>query len=140
MKGHNAKQFLQFLENAISLLREQRYSQSYLLVELTHVTSSRVQCADALQNRIAGNISLRACNFIKKRLQHRRSSVKTVKFLRTPFLTELHWLLLSGTGYTVVTTWHRWKKHDVLRNSEHSIPTFLTKILVANRFSKKQVQ
>ena len=51
MKGHNAKQFLQFLENAISLLREQRYSQSYLLVELTHVTSSRVQCADALQNR-----------------------------------------------------------------------------------------
>ena len=140
MKGHNAKQFLQFLENAISLLREQRYSQSYLLVELTHVTSSRAQWADALQNRIAGNISLRACNFIKKRLQHRRSSVKTVKFLRTPFLTELHWLLLSGTGYTVVTTWHRWKKHDVLRNSEYSIPTFLTKILVANRFSKKQVQ
>ena len=87
---------------------------------------------------ITVNISLRTCNFIKKRLQHRRSSVKTVKFLRTPFLTELHWLLLSGTGYTVVATWHRSKKHDVLRNSEYSIPTFLTKILVANRFLKNR--
>ena len=37
---------------------------------------------------------LQACNFIKKRLQHRCFSVKCVKFLRTPFFTEhLRWLL-----------------------------------------------
>ena len=31
---------------------------------------------------------LRACNFIIKRLQHRRSPVKLAKFLRTPFFTK----------------------------------------------------
>ena len=39
---------------------------------------------------------LKVCNFIKKRLQHRRFPVKFVKFLRTPFLAEyLRWLLLK---------------------------------------------
>ena len=37
-----------------------------------------------------------ACNFIKKRLQHRYFSGKIVKFLRTDyFRTPLWWLLLS---------------------------------------------
>ena len=38
--------------------------------------------------------SLKACNFIKKTLQHRRFPVKIAKFLRTPFFTEHRWLLL----------------------------------------------
>ena len=38
--------------------------------------------------------SLKACNFIKKTLQHSRFPVKIAKFLRTPFFTEHRWLLL----------------------------------------------
>ena len=37
---------------------------------------------------------LRACNFIKKRLQHRCFLAKSAKFLRTPFFPEhFQWLL-----------------------------------------------
>ena len=41
---------------------------------------------------------LKACNFIKKRLQHRCFPVNFAKFLRIPFVTgHLHrWLLLEG--------------------------------------------
>ena len=39
--------------------------------------------------------SLQACNFIKKRLEHRRFPVNISKFSRTPFFIEhLRWLLL----------------------------------------------
>ena len=42
-------------------------------------------------------IKLKACNFIKKRLQYRCFPKKFAKFLRTPFFTEhLWWLLLSA--------------------------------------------
>ena len=37
---------------------------------------------ESVFNKVAG---LQACNFIKKRLQHRCFPVKFVKFLRTPF-------------------------------------------------------
>ena len=47
-------------------------------------------CWSLFFNKVAG---LKACTFIKKRLQHKRF---TVKFLGTPFFTEhLRWLLLS---------------------------------------------
>ena len=40
-------------------------------------------------------IKLQACNFLKKRLQHRDFPVKFVKFLKTSFFTDhLRWLLL----------------------------------------------
>ena len=40
---------------------------------------------------------LKACNFIKKRLQHRCLPVNIAKFIRTPFCREhLRWLLLKG--------------------------------------------
>ena len=41
---------------------------------------------------------LKACNFIKKRLQHRCFPVNFAKYLRIPFVTgHLHrWLLLEG--------------------------------------------
>ena len=40
---------------------------------------------------------LQACNFIKKRLQHRCFSVNIAKFLRTSFFTDHLWrLLLKG--------------------------------------------
>ena len=41
-------------------------------------------------------VGLNACNYIKKRFQHRCFPVKFPKLLRTPFFTEqLRWLLLS---------------------------------------------
>ena len=41
------------------------------------------------------NTCLKACNFIKKRLQHRHFSVNIAKFLRTPILKNIcKWLLL----------------------------------------------
>ena len=47
---------------------------------------------ESLFNKVAG---LKACNFIKKRLQHRCFPVNIAKFLRTSFFTEyLRWLLL----------------------------------------------
>ena len=52
-----------------------------------------------LESRFNKVADPQACNFIKKRLQHRRFSGKLAKSLRTPFLR----LLLSCTGgYTVV--------------------------------------
>ena len=47
---------------------------------------------DAQENTCVG--VLQACNFIKKRLQHRCFSVKIAKFLRTSFKEHLWWLLL----------------------------------------------
>ena len=45
---------------------------------------------------ILKNLQLKACNFIKKRHQHRCFSVKFAKFLRPPFFIEhLRWLLLQ---------------------------------------------
>ena len=46
----------------------------------------------SLFNKVAG---LQACNFTKKRLQHRCFPVNIVKFLRTPILKNIcEWLLL----------------------------------------------
>ena len=46
-----------------------------------------------LFNKVAG---LKACNFIKNRLQHRCFPIKFTNFLRTPFFTEhFRWLLLK---------------------------------------------
>ena len=39
-----------------------------------------------LFNKVAG---LKACNFIKKRIQHEHFPVNIVKYLRTPFLKNL---------------------------------------------------
>ena len=59
----------------------------------TNITEKHL-CWSLPLNKVAG---LKACNFIKKRLQHRCLPVKFAKFLRTPFFTEyLLWLLLNG--------------------------------------------
>ena len=42
-------------------------------------------CWESVFNKVAG---LQACNFVKKRLQHRCYLVKFSKFLRTLFFTE----------------------------------------------------
>ena len=43
-------------------------------------------------------VDLKACNFVKKRLQRRCFPMKFVKFLRTPFLKEhLPWMFLILT-------------------------------------------
>ena len=55
---------------------------------------------ESLLNKVAG---LKACNFIKKWLQHSSFPVKFEKFLRTPFFTEhLRWLLLSTLSFSLV--------------------------------------
>ena len=46
---------------------------------------------ESLFNKIAG---LKACNFTKKRLQHRSFLVNIAKFSRTAFIEHLWWLLL----------------------------------------------
>ena len=48
--------------------------------------------------KVAG---LKACNFIKKRLQHRCFPVRFEKFLRTPFFTENLWWLLLITNWSL---------------------------------------
>ena len=47
--------------------------------------------ADVLQNRY------QACNFIKKRLQHRSFSMKFTKSLRTPFLQNNSTLMAASS-------------------------------------------
>ena len=57
--------------------------------------SQKNTCGGAFFNRVA---SIQACNFIKKRLEHRCFSMKLAKFLRTPTLKNIcKWLLLSQT-------------------------------------------
>ena len=50
----------------------------------------------SLFNKVADQ---KACNFVKKKLQHRCFPVKFAKFLRTPFFTE-H-LCVAASEYTV---------------------------------------
>ena len=58
--------------------------------------------------KVAG---LQACNFIKKRLQHRRFPVNIAKFVRNPFLKEhLWWLLLYDGTVFAKKLHHRYLK------------------------------
>ena len=51
--------------------------------------------ADVLQNRCLPEV--KACNFIKKRLQYKDFAAKFPKYLKTPFSAEhLGWSLLNG--------------------------------------------
>ena len=61
---------------------------------------------ESLLNKVAG---LKACNFIKKRLQYKCFLMKFRKFLRTPFSTEhLWWQFLEGVckGTSLVKILH----------------------------------
>ena len=62
---------------------------------------------ESLFNKYAG---LKACNFIKKRLQHRFFPVKFAKILRTPFFTEhVRWLLLEiSHELSLYCIWEQW--------------------------------
>ena len=53
---------------------------------------------------------MKACKFIKKRLQHRFFPVKFAKFLRTPFFTEhVRWLLLEiSHELSFYSIWEQW--------------------------------
>ena len=64
-------------------------------------------CWSLFFNKYAG---LKACNFIKKRLQHRFFPVKFPKFLRTPFFTEhVRWLLLKiSHELSLYCIWEQW--------------------------------
>ena len=64
-----------------------------------------------LCNKVA---SLQACNFIKKRLQHRCFPLKFAKFLRTPFFAEYLWWLLLNILHSGK------KSHWVLLNNQNN--------------------
>ena len=71
--------------------------------------------------------SLKACNFIKKRLQPRCFPVKFAKFLRTPFFTEhLRWMLLFLKLFSLAGP----KKFFCLPNFDHSCKNQINKIYV----------
>ena len=58
---------------------------------------------ESLFNKVVG---LKACNFIKGRLQHRCFPVNNAKFLRTHFFTKhLQWLLLYLVWATIATAY-----------------------------------
>ena len=59
---------------------------------------------ESIFNKVAG---LKACNFIKKRLQHRCFPVKFAKFLRTPTLKNICERLFP----TAVNLKYIWKKY-----------------------------
>ena len=70
----------------------QRCSAKEVLLKISQ-NSQETQVLESLFNNVSG---LRACNFIKKRLEHRCFPVNFAKFLRRSFLIEqLRWLLLS---------------------------------------------
>ena len=48
-----------------------------------------------------------ACNFIKKRLQHRCFPVEFAKFLRTPFFLVRWWMLGKGIAEVSLLLWKR---------------------------------
>ena len=58
-------------------------------------------CVEVFFNKVAG---LQACDFVKKRLQHRCFPVKFTKFLRTPFLKYICQRLLLYC--TLTTHWY----------------------------------
>ena len=61
-----------------------------------HKVHRKTPVLDSLFSKVSG---LKACNFIKKRLQNSYFPVKFVKILRTTFFTErLRWLLLFIMG------------------------------------------
>ena len=55
---------------------------------------------ESLLDKVAG---LRACNFIKKRLQQRCFPMKFAEFLRTPILKNICKQLLLKRGYNLET-------------------------------------
>ena len=85
---------------------------------------------ESLFNKAAG---LKACNSIKKRLQHSCFPVKLAKFLKTPFFTEeFQWLLLTFNSclhrssgqkqvwLSAINTRFSWKKYLLPRKSRSS--------------------
>ena len=76
-------------------LYKDRSSPSQILFKISFLNNFasyiRKHLCWSLFNKFGG---LQACNFVKRRLQHRCFPVKFAKFLRTPFFTEhLRWLL-----------------------------------------------
>ena len=60
---------------------------------------------EAFFNKVAG---LKACNFIKRRLQHRCFPEKFANFLRTPFFTEHLQCLLLLKKVILIFQMHVW--------------------------------
>ena len=56
----------------------------------------KMAVVESLSDKVSG---LQACNFVKKRLQHRCLPVNIAKFLRIPILKNIcEWLLLSDVN------------------------------------------
>ena len=69
----------------------------------------RTHLLESLFNKVAG---LQACNFIKKRLQHKCFPMNILKFLRAAiFIEDLRWLVLEILSVTVLATFKLVKKY-----------------------------
>ena len=71
-------------------------AEKYILKNFANFTGKRTPVLESVFNKVA-SLRLKACNFIEKRLQHRRFPVKSSKLLRTPILRNIceRLLLLS---------------------------------------------
>ena len=81
MKGS----FIKFETFQKQLLLEVLQTRASILTGKTHVL-------EFLLNKVAG---LKACNFVKKRLQHKCFTLNIAKFLTDFFIEYLKWLLLT---------------------------------------------
>ena len=72
--------------------RWQMFFKIAVLKNFVNFTGKHVSVLESLFNKVA---SLKVCNFMEKRLQHRAFPVKFTKFFKNAFFTEhLWWLFL----------------------------------------------
>ena len=84
---------------------------------------------ESLLNEVAGP---QACDFIKKRLQHRCFPVNIVKFSRTSFFTEqLRWLLLETNSLYLLDTGRKLNVYKTFRRH----PGRLLKVLYTSVYA-----
>ena len=88
-----------------------RCSSKYLFLNILQ-THWKAPVLESLFNEVKG---LKACNLIKKRLQHRCFPAKFVKLLKKPSFTEHLWWLLFGFQKTDTRPFS-YQKTDTKRN------------------------
>ena len=96
---------------------EQVFHEKAVFKNLAMITGKHL-CSCVLFNE---NTSLEPCNFLKKRFQHRCSSVIIAKYLRTPFLKNICERLFKRypTWINNITS-IIWSGHFLKRKKKHS--------------------
>ena len=89
--------------------------------------------ADVLQNRC------QACNFIKKRLQHRCFPMKFEKFLRAPLFTEHLYLVVASSSKQCKPMKKHWK-FMLPRKKWYTWTVLLRLVFLGNEYSSEFFQ